>query len=157
MGQRHPFTIQSLLVLPVLLLSCRIGQCGVSPQQIAGLPTRICGRVPGDAADPSQAPTDSTSPPSGNDGNNTPNPQLGKMPVVPVKAGESANWGVGRVGAYDRSAKTAVDITAAVQASGYKVAILDTGVDAGHPDLHVVEFMDIADTPAGQYYKKDGE
>lgn len=61
-----------------------------------------------------------------------------------------------RVGSYDPSKKTTLDVSAAVAATGYKVAVIDTGVDKQHPDINVVEFKDFVDAEGTTYYGKDG-
>jgi hypothetical protein len=49
------------------------------------------------------------------------------------------------------------DVAAAAKAARFVVAVVDTGVDAAHPDLEVTEFVDYVDTAGKQFYKKDGE
>jgi hypothetical protein len=135
-----------------------IGQCGVPPQQITGLPTRVCGRVPGGSERPAQE--DPETPPNGDGDNGSTNPTpppVAKIPRMAIKSGESANWGVGRVGAYDKIARTVPDVVAAAKAAKYVVAVVDTGVDAAHPDLEVAEFVDFVDAPGKSFNKKDGE
>jgi hypothetical protein len=134
-----------------------IGQCGVPPQQITGIPTRVCGRVPGGSEQPAQEDPESPPDNSGDNGSNRPTPPTAKIPRTTIKSGESANWGVGRVGAYDKSARTVPDVATAAKAAKYVVAVVDTGVDAAHPDLEVVEFVDYVDAPGKTYHKKDGE
>lgn len=135
-----------------------IGQCGVPPQQITGLPTRVCGRTPpgggSDRDEPTSPPADGGN--SGGSADPSPPPPSARVPKTAVKSGESANWGVGRVGAYDRAARTVPDVAAAAKAGKFVVAVVDTGVDAAHPDLEVAEFVDFVDAAGSTYYKKDG-
>lgn len=49
-----------------------------------------------------------------------------------------------------------MDVTAAAAATGFKVAVIDTGSDPTHPDLNVVEFKDFVDASDSAWYKKDG-
>ncbi|KAF8072366.1 hypothetical protein HT031_000025 [Scenedesmus sp. PABB004] len=149
-----------------------IGECGVPPLQVAGVPTRVCGRVPaeGDApAAPAPPPPEASPAPPGDGGgdggdgegdgegeDNAP-PPLGDVTPLPreaLESGEKPNWGVARVGA--SLGGTVVDAAAAAAATGFKVAVLDTGVDVGHGDLNVVEFVDFVDAPGTDYHGRDG-
>jgi subtilisin family serine protease len=49
-----------------------------------------------------------------------------------------------------------IDASAAIATSGYKVLVMDTGVDKSHPDLNVVEFVDYVDAPGTADYQVDG-
>lgn len=49
-----------------------------------------------------------------------------------------------------------LDASAALASTGYKVLVMDTGVDKSHPDLNVVEFVDYVDAPGTADYQVDG-
>lgn len=49
-----------------------------------------------------------------------------------------------------------IDASAAIASSGYKVLVMDTGVEKSHPDLNVVEFIDYVDEPGTADHGIDG-
>lgn len=49
-----------------------------------------------------------------------------------------------------------IDATAAIASTGYKVLVMDTGVEKTHPDLNVVEFIDYVDEPGTADHGVDG-
>eukprot|EP00775_Hariotina_reticulata_P007715 gene7715-7914_t len=113
-----------------------LGQCGVPPHQVQGVPTAVCERLPVDD-------NSSSFPPP--------------LPAQALAFGESRSlWNMQRVGAYDSTTGTVPDAAAAIAASGYRVATVDTGADPSHPDLNVVEFNDLVDYPGSTYYNRDG-
>ncbi len=132
-----------------------LGQCGVPPFQLSGLPTRVCGRLPGGGSPPGlppPPPPPPTPPPSGPSPPPGPAPPpppgSGRLPRVQLASGETRNnWGLARVGALDTATNTVLDPRAALTSSRMLVAVIDTGVEMSHPDLNVVEFIDNIDTP----------
>jgi subtilisin family serine protease len=49
-----------------------------------------------------------------------------------------------------------IDASSAIASSGYKVLVMDTGVEKSHPDLNVVEFVDYVDEPGTADHGIDG-
>lgn len=49
-----------------------------------------------------------------------------------------------------------IDASSAIASSGYKVLVMDTGVEKSHPDLNVVEFIDYVDEPGTPDHGIDG-
>lgn len=107
-----------------------LGKCGVPPLLVTGMPTRICGRLPpGSAPAP---PPPATNPPPRPPSTPAPNPppsgSPGRLPSAPLAGGERLdNWGMSKIGAYDRSAKSVLDARSAIASTGIKVAVIDTG------------------------------
>eukprot|EP00775_Hariotina_reticulata_P000575 gene575-854_t len=142
-----------------------LGQCGVPPYQIKGIPTRVCGRVPTEGSNGTTPPPNP--PPGGGNGttpppNPPPAPSNGsaQLPIVPVLPGEASAttlWGMSRIGTYNATGNTVVDISAAMAESGMKVVVMDTGIEMTHPDLNVVDFVDLVNpNPGDPLYKIDG-
>ncbi|KAF6256959.1 peptidase S8/S53 domain-containing protein [Scenedesmus sp. NREL 46B-D3] len=136
-----------------------LGQCGVPPFQITGMPTRICGRVPGGGSTPTPPPANppaANPPPANPPPANPPGDSTGKLPTTPLMSGEStANWGMATIGALDAS-RNVIDPRAAIAATGFKVVVIDTGAEQSHPDLNVVEFVDFMDRQGSSYFNRDG-
>lgn len=134
-----------------------LGQCGVPPFQIMGMPTRVCGRFPGGSnPQPPANPPPANPPPANPPPANPPGGGTGKLPSTPLMSGESTgNWGMATVGALDGS-RNVVDPRAAIAATGFKVVVVDTGAEQSHPDLNVVEFIDFWDQQGSSYFRKDG-
>jgi subtilisin family serine protease len=62
-----------------------------------------------------------------------------------------------RIGAFNMTDRKVVDITQAMDKNeGLFAAVIDTGIDSGHPELNVIGFMDLVDEPGTQWYNKDG-
>eukprot|EP00775_Hariotina_reticulata_P006867 gene6867-7083_t len=116
------------------------GSCGSVPTNFVGIPTAACLEKAG-----------------GGGGGGAPPPASGsQLPTEPLMQGESTqNWGMARIGALSPS-QTVVNPDAAIAATGMKVAVIDTGADSTHPDLNVVAFVDLVDSPGTTYYKRDG-
>lgn len=49
-----------------------------------------------------------------------------------------------------------IDASAAFASTGYKVLVMDTGVERTHPDLNVVEFVDFVDEAGSADHNVDG-
>lgn len=133
-----------------------VGQCGVPPFLITGLPTRVCNRLPGSSTPPPPPGGDNGG--SGGGGGKPTDPITpgGSLPEEALAAGESTqNWGLARIGSLSAS-RTVVDADAAVAKSGFKVVVIDTGIDSKHPDLNVVGFIDLVDSPGSSGYGVDG-
>lgn len=102
--------------LSLLLLCCGllqddwIGQCGVPPAQVQGVPSAICERLPTD---------------NGN------NPSSSLVPAAALASGESSLWNMQRVGAYDSTARTVPNAAAALAATGYTAVVVDTVSSGG--------------------------
>lgn len=134
-----------------------VGQCGVPPMQISGLPTRICSPSASTAATRRRTVRRFPQP---NTGDSAPafspeGPSIMGLGRVPLLKGEStANWGMGRIGALANG--KVIDATAAFVATGIKVIVMDTGVETSHPDLNVVEFVDFYDEKGQPDHGIDG-
>jgi hypothetical protein len=126
-----------------------VGQCGVPPMQISGLPTRIC-----TAAMRTRQPTQRPAAPVAGEGSTSDTPSVLGLGRIALAKGEStANWGMGRIGAL--AGGKVIDGSAAF-ASGMRVIVMDTGVERTHPDLNVVEFVDFYDEKGSADYGIDG-
>lgn len=133
-----------------------VGQCGVPPMQISGLPTKICGsaatmqrRVRRTRA--VVAPPQMTTPVDAPEGLATAT-SLGRTNLA--KGESTQNWGMARIGAL--AGGKVIDAAAAIASTGYKVLIMDTGVERTHPDLNVVEFVDYVDEAGSADHNVDG-
>ncbi|KAF8063723.1 Subtilisin BL [Scenedesmus sp. PABB004] len=150
-------------------LGMYFGDCGVPPSLFVGVPTNVCpetagrrhpcprvrpaaGRAAAAAAGrPAAAGAGAAGAAAAG-----PAPGPAPLPVGPLLPGESrANWGLARIGAYDSIAGTTINPDAAIAASGIKSVVIDTGVES-HPDINVVEFIDLWDQPGSTYYGRDG-
>ncbi|WIA37084.1 hypothetical protein OEZ86_014056 [Tetradesmus obliquus] len=88
-----------------------------------------------------------------------PVPPPGVLPVVALNATERAIWAMQRVGEFNSTDRTVVDISAAMQQEknkGLIAVVIDTGIDSGHPELNVIGFKDMRDEPGSLWYNKDG-
>lgn len=79
------------------------------------------------------------------------------LPRTALLSGESTqNWGMAVIGELDTATNSVTDARSAIAATGFKVVLIDTGAEASHPDLNVVEFVDFWDQPGSAYYGVDG-
>lgn len=131
--------------------------------QISGLPTKICGAVSLQATRRRSRARAIVAPPHV-DASETTTPTdpsidaVGGKQVIGrtnLKSGESTqNWGMARIGAL--SGGKVLDAAAAIASTGYKVLVMDTGVERSHPDLNVVEFVDYVDEAGTADHNIDG-
>jgi len=133
-----------------------VGQCGVPPMQISGLPTKVCGTASTMQRRVRRAravvsPPQMTGPVDAPEGASAA-AALGRINLA--KGEGTTNWGMARIGAL--ASGKVIDAAAAIASTGYKVLVMDTGVEKTHPDLNVVEFIDYVDEVGTEDHGIDG-